>query len=241
MEIFLLSNGKLPNNPVWLSYALPRIHEMIARRNITSAVLVPYAILRDPHDERAEQLSEALGIKVTSIEHFSSPVEAIEQAECILVSGGNTWWLNKCLHENGLIVAIQRAVKERDVPYIGWSAGCNVATPSIRTTNDMPVSNAVIMPSLGLFPVQINPHYIDSHISGHMGETRDERLQEFCVINPHEVVVALREGSGLQIKGNTLTYFSGKNEGFKLFQHNQSFSEQFDTLSLKALVPFDCQ
>ncbi len=124
----LLSNGKLPGNPVWLSYALPRIKEMIVRKNIKSAVLVPYAVLRGSHDERAEQLSDALGIKVTSIEHFSSPVEAIEQAECILVSGGNTWWLNKCLHENGLIVAIQRAVRERGVPYIGWSAGCNVAT-----------------------------------------------------------------------------------------------------------------
>ncbi|MDL9988957.1 dipeptidase PepE [Providencia rettgeri] len=241
MDIFLLSNGKLPGNPVWLSYALPRIKEMIARKNIKSAVLVPYAVLRGSHDERAEQLSEALGIKVTSIEHFSSPVDAIEQAECILVSGGNTWWLNKCLHENGLIVAIQRAVRERGVPYIGWSAGCNIATPSIRTTNDMPVSNAAIMPSLGLFPLQINPHYIDAHISGHMGETRDERLQEFCVINPHEVVVALREGSGLQIKGNELHYFSGKDEGFKLFQHNKTFSEQFNTLLLEKLVPFDCQ
>lgn len=241
MEIFLLSNGKLPGNPTWLSYALPRIHEMIERKNIKSAVLVPYAVLRGCHDERAEQLSDALGIDVKSIEHFANPVEAIEQAECILVSGGNTWWLNKCLHENGLIVAIQRAVRERDIPYIGWSAGCNVATPSIRTTNDMPVSNAVIMPSLGLFPLQINPHYIDAHISGHMGETRDERIQEFCVINPHEVVVALREGSGFQIKGNELSYFSGKGDGFKLFQHNQSFPEQFNTKSLKELVPFDCQ
>ena len=74
-----------------------------------------------------------------------------------------------------------------------------------------------------------------------MGETRDERLQEFCVINPHEVVVALREGSGLQIKGNELSYFSGKNEGFKLFQHNKTFPEQFDTVSLKEHVPFDCK
>ncbi len=75
MDIFLLSNGKLAGNPVWLSYALPRIKEMITRKNIKSAVLVPYAVLRGSHDERAEQLSEALGIKVTSIEHFSSPVD----------------------------------------------------------------------------------------------------------------------------------------------------------------------
>lgn len=130
------------------------------------------------------------------------PVQAVENAECILVSGGNTWLLNQLLHENGLVVPIQRAIRERNIPYIGWSAGCNVATPSIRTTNDMPVRNCVVMPSLGLFPVQINPHYIDAVISGHMGETRDERIAEFCAINPDEIVVALREGSGFHITGN---------------------------------------
>lgn len=96
----------------------------------------------------------------------------------------------------------------------------------------MPVRNCVVMPSLGLFPVQINPHYIDAVISGHMGETRDERIAEFCAINPDEIVVALREGSGFHITGNELHYFSGKNEGFKLFQHNKTFLEQFDTSAL---------
>lgn len=241
MDIFLLSNGKLPNNPLLLSYALPRIHAVIEEKKITSAVLIPYALLRGDHNQRANELSTSLGINVSSIDNFDDPIKAIEQAECILVSGGNTWWLNKCLHEKGLIVAIQRAVRERDTLYIGWSAGCNVATPSIRTTNDMPVSNAVIMPSLGLFPLQINPHYIDASISGHMGETRDERLAEFCLINPSELVIAIREGSGFQIQGNQLTYFSGKQEGFKLFKHNQTYTEQFDTLALADYVPFDCQ
>ena len=55
------------------------------------------------------------------------------------------------------------------MPYVGWSAGCNVATPSIRTTNDMPVCSAAVLPALGLFPLQINPHYLDASISGHMG------------------------------------------------------------------------
>lgn len=240
MDIFLLSNGRLTTNSQWLNYATSRLKEMFQRRQIRKAVLVPYAVLRGDHNQRAAELSQSLGIEVVSIERFESPVEAIESAECILVSGGNTWWLNKCLHENGLIVAIQRAVFERNIPYIGWSAGCNVATPSIRTTNDMPVTNVVVMPSLGLFPIQINPHYIDSHISGHMGETRDDRIAEFCVINPHEIVIALREGSGLQIKDNELHYFSGKNEGFKIFQYNQHFPEQFDTKILKKWVPYQC-
>ncbi|MDX7988532.1 dipeptidase PepE [Xenorhabdus sp. 12] len=240
MEIFLLSNGKLPDDEQLLGYAKERLKVMFTERNIRSAVFVGYAVIRASHSERAKMLEAALGIKVICIEDFDSPVQAIEQAECILVSGGNTWLLNQQLHEKGLIIPIQRAVRERHVPYIGWSAGSNVATPSIRTTNDMPVSNAVVMPALGLFPVQINPHYIDSHISGLMGETRDERIAEFCAINPDEIVIGLREGSGFHIKENELHYFSSRNEGFKLFQHNKIFPEQFNTQVLDSWVPFHC-
>ena len=156
----------------------------------------------------------------------------------IFISGGNTWLLNQRLHEYGLVVPIQRAVRERSVPYVGWSAGCNVATPSIRTTNDMPVCSAVVLPALGLFPVQINPHYLDASISGHMGETRDERLAEFCAINPSESVVALREASLLQIGGDHIEYWSARGETFKIFKHGEPVREYGDAAPLAALTPF---
>ena len=157
------------------------------------------------------------------------------------MSGGNTWLLNQMLHEQGLIVAIQRAVRERDVPYVGWSAGCNVATPSIRTTNDMPVRSSVVLPALGLFPVQINPHYLDAHVSGHMGETRDERLAEFCAVNPQESVIALREASFLHVSENRLRYYSARGEDFKVFRHGEAIAAYHDVLALQSLVPFSCQ
>jgi len=241
MELVLLSNGKLSGESVLLGYAKKQLDELIQRCQIKSAVLVPYAVIRGDYDERAAQVAETLGIKVTSIHHFTDPAKAIEEAECILVSGGNTWMLNQMLHEKGLIVPIQRAVRERNIPYIGWSAGTNVATPSIRTTNDMPVRNSAVLPALGLFPVQINPHYIDAHLSGHMGETRDERIAEFCAVNQSESVVAIREGSLLQVQGNTLTYFSAKGQGFKVFKHQQETQEYNDTKALASLVPFSCQ
>lgn len=159
-------------------------------------------------------------------------------ADAIFISGGNTWRLNQLLHENGLIVPIQRAVRERGVPYVGWSAGCNVATPSIRTTNDMPVCNAAVLPALGLFPLQINPHYLDASISGHMGETRDERLAEFCAINPSEYVVALREASLLQISGDTVEYWSARDQDFKIFKHGQEPQAFMDASPLAELTPF---
>ncbi|WP_413531140.1 dipeptidase PepE [Rahnella inusitata] len=241
MELFLLSNGKLSGESELLGYAKERIQAVLKSRAITSAVLIPYALIRSDYDERAMALSEALGIEVTSIHHADNPADAIASAQCILISGGNTWMLNQLLHENSLIVPIQRAVRERNVPYIGWSAGCNVATPSIRTTNDMPVRNSVVLPSLGLFPVQINPHYIDAHLSGHMGETRDERIAEFCAVNPSESVIALREGSLLQVSGNELSYFSAKDQGFKVFRHGQDIQEYQDTQALSGLVPFNCR
>ncbi|MFS7360661.1 dipeptidase PepE [Rahnella inusitata] len=241
MELLLLSNGKLSGESELLGYAKERIQAVLKSRAITSAVLVPYALIRSDYDERATALSQALGIEVTSIHHADNPADAIANAQCILISGGNTWMLNQLLHENSLIVPIQRAVRERNVPYIGWSAGCNVATPSIRTTNDMPVRNSVVLPSLGLFPVQINPHYIDAHVSGHMGETRDERIAEFCAVNPSESVIALREGSLLQVSGNDLSYFSAKDQGFKVFRHGQDIEEYQDTQALSGLVPFTCR
>ena len=241
MELLLLSNGKLSGESELLGYAKERIQAVLKSRAITSAVLVPYALIRSDYDERATALSQALGIEVTSIHHADNPADAIASAQCILISGGNTWMLNQLLHENSLIVPIQRAVRERNVPYIGWSAGCNVATPSIRTTNDMPVRNSVVLPSLGLFPVQINPHYIDAHVSGHMGETRDERIAEFCAVNPSESVIALREGSLLQVSGNELSYFSAKDQGFKVFRHGQDIEEYQDTQALSGLVPFTCR
>ena len=241
MELLLLSNGKLSGESELLGYAKERIQAVLKSRAITSAVLVPYALIRSDYDERANALSQALGIEVTSIHHADNPADAIASAQCILISGGNTWMLNQLLHENSLIVPIQRAVRERNVPYIGWSAGCNVATPSIRTTNDMPVRNSVVLPSLGLFPVQINPHYIDAHVSGHMGETRDERIAEFCAVNPSESVIALREGSLLQVSGNDLSYFSAKDQGFKVFRHGQDIEEYQDTQALSGLVPFTCR
>nr|MBP6791783.1 dipeptidase PepE [Aeromonas sp.] len=202
----------------------------------------PYAVIRSDWDARAQDLAESLGVETISIHQFDDPVAAINQADAIFISGGNTWRLNQLLHEYGLVVPIQRAVRERGVPYVGWSAGCNVATPSIRTTNDMPVCSAAVLPALGLFPLQINPHYLDASISGHMGETRDERLAEFCAINPSESVVALREASLLQISGEsngeTVEYWSVRGEGFKIFKHGETTQEYEDAAPLAALTPF---
>lgn len=242
MELLLLSNGKANEFPGLLGWARDRVQSLLARKQVKRILLIPYAVIRSDWDARANELTESLGIETISIHHFDDPVAAVNQADAIFISGGNTWRLNQLLHENGLIVPIQRAVRERGVPYVGWSAGCNVATPSIRTTNDMPVCSAAVLPALGLFPLQINPHYLDASISGHMGETRDERLAEFCAINPSEHVVALREASLLQITGENgserLEYWSAREQDFKIFKHGQKPQAFMDAAPLAELTPF---
>lgn len=238
MELLLLSNGKANEFPGLLGWARDRVQQLLARKQVKHILLIPYAVIRSDWDERANDLTESLGVITTSIHHFDDPVKAINQADAIFISGGNTWRLNQMLHEYGLVVPIQHAIRDRGVPYVGWSAGCNVATPSIRTTNDMPVCNAAVLPALGLFPLQINPHYLDANISGHMGESRDERLAEFCAINPSEYVVALREASLLQISGDTVEYWSARDQDFKIFKHGQEPQAFMDASPLTELTPF---
>jgi dipeptidase E len=82
---------------------------------------------------------------------------------------------------------------------LGWSAGANVACPTLRTTNDMPIVEPESMNCLNLVPFQINPHYLDVTVEGHGGETREQRLEEFLVVNHDVYVVGLREGTLLTL------------------------------------------
>jgi dipeptidase E len=107
------------------------------------------------------------------------------------------------LQETGVMEAIRRKVL-RGIPYVGWSAGANVACPTLRTTNDMPIIDPLGFDTLLLVPFQINPHYLDANPEGHAGETREQRIQEFLEINPDVTVVGLREGTMLRRENDVL-------------------------------------
>ena len=126
-----------------------------------------------------------------------------------MVGGGNTWNLVRHLHQNGLIEPVRRRVLA-GTPYVGWSAGANVACPTMQTTNDMPVVDPLGFDTFGLVPFQINPHYTDRQIEGHGGETREERILEYLAANPKSTVVGLREGCMLNVEGEHVRYV-GKN------------------------------
>ncbi|MGF1723944.1 dipeptidase PepE [Photobacterium nomapromontoriensis] len=224
MDLLLLSNGKVAGNTKVMEFALPAITELLTRKKVKNVVVIPYAVIRSSHDDRAAMVADSLShldVNVTGLHQAVDPVQAIRDADAIVVSGGNTWVLNKTLHDLGLIGPIQQAVMQRGVPYIGWSAGTVISAPTIRTTNDMCIVSAAITPSLSFVPFQINAHYIEASIEGHMGETRDERIEEFLIVNPHQSVIGIPEGSWLAVSDTTMTYEAANGKPLHWFSLNQ--------------------
>jgi dipeptidase E len=168
------------------------------RRNVA---FVPFA--QQDVDGYAARVRERLGRMDFGVTQVRGRAE-IESAEAVFVGGGNTFRLLTKLYELDLVDAIRARVRG-GIPYIGSSAGTNVATPSIRTTNDMPIVYPPTFDALALVPFQINPHYLDPDPgSTHRGETREERIREFHEENATPVV-GLREGSALRVEGEAVT------------------------------------
>lgn len=173
---------------------------------IRAALFVPYAgvtIGWDAYTDNVRQALAPLDIAVTGIHTTADPVAAVQAASAIIVGGGNTFQLLHELYRHALVTPIRARVMA-GLPYLGWSAGSNVACPTICTTNDMPIVEPPSFAALNLFPYQINPHFTDAAPPGHMGETRSQRITEFLAANPTATVLGLPEGGALWLRGTTL-------------------------------------
>ena len=144
-----------------------------------------------------------IGYKIESIHDLKTPVTAIREAQAIVVGGGNTFKLLHSLYDQDILGILRDQVK-KGIPYIGWSAGANIACPTIQTTNDMPIVEPTSLSALNLIPFQINPHYLDSVADGYTGESRVDRISEYLEINDQKYVLALREGNILKIENNMI-------------------------------------
>jgi dipeptidase E len=231
-RLLLLSNGSELVGDEPTEFARGAVRDFLGARPQT-VLFVPFAAVVRTYEEYAARVRlrfGALGYGVESIHEASDALAAVENAEAIAVGGGNTFHLLRGLYEAGVVEAI-RARVERGAPYVGWSAGSNVACPTIRTTNDMPIVEPPSFRALGLVPFQINPHYTDEHLPNHKGETRDERLAEFVHANPGVRVVGLREGTMLRVEGEDVRLVGGrparlflKGEGPRDLAPEESFS-----------------
>jgi dipeptidase E len=189
MELLLLSNSRTAAGFLVDFVAEIRAFAGSARR----AAFVPYASVMRPWEEFMAMVKEALPFDFTDI----------EDAELIIVGGGNTFQLLRECRTRGVLQKIKDRVG-RGAKYIGWSAGSNLACPTIKTTNDMPIVDPGGLDALGLLPFQLNPHYTNAVLPGHKGETRDERLIEFARVNPDLPVLGLPEGDWLRVAGKSI-------------------------------------
>lgn len=200
-HLLLISNSTLYGRG-YLDHAEAEIRDCLGKAG--RVLFVPHALFDlEGYARKARERFAAMGYGLDSVHEAADARQAVADAEAIFIGGGNTFRLLKALYDSGVLEAI-RARVEAGTPYIGSSAGANVACPTIKTTNDMPIVEPPSLGALGLVSFQINPHYLDPDPSStHMGETREERLMQFHEENDTPVV-ALREGAMLRVEGGSV-------------------------------------
>ena len=236
MKLLLLSNST-NHGEEYLSWPQKEIQSFLGNSPV-SALFIPYAAVTfsfDEYEAKVEACFSQWGYHVKSIHHAWNPVSEIEKANAIIIGGGNTWQLVRLLHEQGLMEPIRKKVQS-GTPYIGWSAGSNVACPSLRTTNDMPIVDPLGFETLGLIPFQINPHYLDVHPEGFGGETREMRIREFIEINPDVYVLGLREATLLRQENNSLRLIGSRTA--RLFKKGETTKELGSNDDLSFLLDY---
>lgn len=203
MRLLLISSS-LVHGYGYLDHAEAELRRVLA--GVRSVAFVPFA--QHDHEDYTARVRERFAAMDLDVTQVRERVD-IERAQALFIGGGNTFRLLNALYERELLDVIRARVAE-GMPYIGSSAGTNVATPSIRTTNDMPIVDPPSFDALGLVSFQINPHYLDAESSStHHGETREERIREFH--EEHDTpVVGLREGSMLDVQNDVVKLVGSK-------------------------------
>jgi dipeptidase E len=220
MRLLLISNSTNAGE-AYLDYPKEEIRDFLGAQSV-HCVFIPYAgvtVSFDEYEARVRERFEEVGHRISSIHHADNPVKTIQEAEAIVVGGGNTFQLIKMIQDKGLIGPVRDKV-HTGTPYIGWSAGSNVTCPSIRTTNDMPILEPESFSAFNLVPFQINPHYTDMNPPGHAGETRQDRIMEFLAANPTETVLGLREACMFRIENSHMKLIG--EHSVRLFRHNET-------------------
>ena len=231
MRLLLISNSTLHGSG-YLDHAESEIRDFLG--DAQRVLFVPYALHdRDKYAAQARERFAKMGYELDSIHTTHEPAQAVRNTDAIFIGGGNTFRLLKALYDHDLLGAIRQRVND-GMLYIGSSAGSNVAAPTIRTTNDMPIVQPPSFEALSLVSFQINPHYLDADPnSTHKGETREERIVQFLEEN-ETPVVGLREGAMLRIE-NGRTLLKGST-GARIFRRGNEPVETMPGAYLDELI-----
>lgn len=220
MKNLLLASTSTLYNGNYLEYLLPELKTHFS--NCKTILFIPYArpsgISHEEYTQKAALAFAKINIKIKGIHEFENPVFAIQEAEGIFTGGGNTFLLVSQLYHYKIMTVLKETL-EKGIPYLGTSAGSNIAGLSMQTTNDMPIIYPPSFQTLGLIPFNLNVHYLDKEEqSTHMGESRETRINEFHQFNNFPVL-GLKEGSWLKIKEDKI--FLKGDLSAKLFRKNQ--------------------
>ena len=212
MKNLILASTSTLHGQKYLEYLTPELRKHFS--GCSDILFLPYArpggLSHSEYTLLAVSAFEEAGLKIRGIHEFSDPGKAVKMAEGIFTGGGNTFLLVSELYKQNLLPILKEVINE-GIPYLGTSAGTNIAGLSMKTTNDMPIVYPPSFTTLGLVPFNINPHYLDPDPSStHKGETRETRIREFHQFNTPPVV-GLREGSWLTVSGRDITLKGGKN------------------------------
>lgn len=216
-RLLLLSNSRNRRGG-WLDHVEPLIRDLIGEgpRKILFVPFAAITITYDAYTKMAAKRFEAMGYALTGA-HKVTPA-SLGRFDAVVVGGGNSFHLLAESRARKWLAPIRARVRA-GMPYMGWSAGANLACPTIRTTNDMPVLDPKGFSALDLVPFQINPHYTERKLKGHGGESRDDRIEEFIKVNPAVAVLGLREGSLVRVEGPRAKLLLGP--GARLFRHGR--------------------
>ncbi|MDL2262618.1 dipeptidase PepE [Bacteroidales bacterium OttesenSCG-928-I21] len=238
MRLLLISNSTNKGEE-FLTYPMPHIKEFLGGKEL-NCLFIPYAGVTPAWDDlenRVQNRFSSIGHSIKSIHRFANPIKAVEEADVIVVSGGSTWNLLKLVREKGLIEPIRKKIMS-GTPYIGWSAGANLACPTIKTTNDMPIVDPNGFDALNLIPFQINPHFLgtedDKNVEFHGGETREDRIKEFLKLNENVYVAGLREGCIFRVENDKMTLIGKRS--LRLFKNGETTIEMNPTEDFSFLL-----
>jgi len=230
-RLLLISNST-NHGQGYLDHVLDEIDGFLGP--VRRLVFIPFALQdREGYGAKVAERLKAIGVEVATLTADEAGRRLVREAEAVFTGGGNTFRLLKTLQDGG-ILSLLRERALAGMPYLGSSAGTNIAAPTIRTTNDMPIVEPDSFEALGLVPFQINPHYLDPDPgSTHMGETREQRLKEFHEEN-ETPVVGIREGAWIRVEGDRATLRGAR--GARIFRRGAEPEERKTGASLDDLL-----
>ena len=222
MKKMLLASTSTIYGQKYLEYLHDEIKNLFS--GCKKILFVPYArpsgISHLEYTEKAKNVFKILNLEI--IDYTNEDLkESVEKCDGIFIGGGNTFLLLDKLYQYSLIDILKNKINS-GIPYLGTSAGTNICGITIGTTNDMPIVHVKSLEALGIIDFNFNPHYLDP-IDGfeHMGESRETRINEFHKLND-QVVIGLREGSYLQVKGDDI-YLKGLKHAVIFKKENEKF------------------